>query len=163
GAIVWLASDGTVLGSSGVAPGGPAWLHVLAEATAGSADPATSVALLDSAAAWTQDNWEYLAGAGLIGGGAAITLTGVGGPLGSVMLGGGLVGTGGSVATQKLTTGEVSWAQAAGSGVIDAATGGLGVVAALNPVLRVVVVTEIPRVGQFVPARSASATPAPSP
>src|SRR4029453_10899050 len=118
GPVVWLASDGTVLGSSGVAPGGPAWLHVLAEATAGSADPATSLAVRHSAAAWTQDNWEYLAGAGLIGGGAAITLTGVGGPLGSVMLGGGLVGTGGSVGAQKVTTGEVVWAPAAGAGAV---------------------------------------------
>jgi len=94
-----------------------------------------STTQVGQAAGWAWDNWEYLAAVGFIGLGAVVTLTGVGGPLGVAMITGALWSVGGSIAAQKLTSGQVSWAQAVGSGMLGGALGGLGVMAGLNPVL----------------------------
>ncbi|QWL28507.1 hypothetical protein E2R33_07790 [Rathayibacter toxicus] len=66
---------------------------------------------------WLAHNWEYLAGAAMVIGGGALIATGVGGPIGGM-----LIAAGADVIIQKATTGSVNWTETA----ITAATGGLG-------------------------------------
>ncbi|QOD11223.1 EndoU domain-containing protein [Rathayibacter toxicus] len=66
---------------------------------------------------WLAHNWEYLAGAAMVIGGGALMLTGVGGPVGGM-----LIAAGADVIIQKATTGSMDWTETA----ITAATGGLG-------------------------------------
>ncbi|ALS58051.1 RHS repeat-associated core domain-containing protein [Rathayibacter toxicus] len=70
---------------------------------------------------WLAHNWEYLAGAAMVIGGGALMLTGIGGPIGGM-----LIAAGADVIIQKATTGSVNWTETA----ITAATGGLGELAA---------------------------------
>ncbi|PPI55678.1 RHS repeat-associated core domain-containing protein [Rathayibacter toxicus] len=70
---------------------------------------------------WLAHNWEYLAGAAMVIGGGALIATGVGGPIGGM-----LIAAGADVIIQKATTGSVNWTETA----ITAATGGLGELAA---------------------------------
>ena len=71
-----------------------------------------------AAGEWIGDNWEYLVAGGMVIGGGILMATGVGGPLGLALVSGGL-----DVGLQKLTTGEVNWAQAAGATVTGAVGG----------------------------------------
>ncbi|QWL32686.1 RHS repeat-associated core domain-containing protein [Rathayibacter toxicus] len=66
---------------------------------------------------WLAHNWEYLAGAAMVIGGGALIATGVGGPIGGM-----LIAAGADVIIQKATTGSMDWTETA----ITAATGGLG-------------------------------------
>ncbi|RDH96085.1 RHS repeat-associated protein [Curtobacterium sp. AG1037] len=70
---------------------------------------------------WFKDNWEYVAGGAMVVAGGALMLTGVGGPLGGM-----LIGAGADTIIQKATTGEVNWGQVAVSGAFGAVGGGLG-------------------------------------
>ncbi|QWL30584.1 RHS repeat-associated core domain-containing protein [Rathayibacter toxicus] len=70
---------------------------------------------------WLAHNWEYLAGAAMVIGGGALMLTGIGGPIGGM-----LIAAGADVIIQKATTGSMDWTETA----ITAATGGLGELAA---------------------------------
>nr|WP_274611179.1 RHS repeat-associated core domain-containing protein [Rathayibacter toxicus] len=70
---------------------------------------------------WLAHNWEYLAGGAMVIGGGALIATGVGGPVGGM-----LMAAGADVIIQKATTGSVNWTQTA----VTAATGGLGELAA---------------------------------
>ncbi|QWL32169.1 EndoU domain-containing protein [Rathayibacter toxicus] len=66
---------------------------------------------------WLAHNWEYLAGGAMVIGGGALMLTGVGGPIGGM-----LIAAGADVIIQKATTGSMDWTETA----VTAATGGLG-------------------------------------
>ncbi|PPI51930.1 EndoU domain-containing protein, partial [Rathayibacter toxicus] len=66
---------------------------------------------------WLAHNWEYLAGAAMVIGGGALIATGIGGPVGGM-----LIAAGADVIIQKATTGSVNWTETA----VTAATGGLG-------------------------------------
>ncbi|QWL31149.1 DUF6531 domain-containing protein [Rathayibacter toxicus] len=66
---------------------------------------------------WLAHNWEYLAGAAMVIGGGALIATGIGGPIGGM-----LIAAGADVIIQKATTGSMDWTETA----ITAATGGLG-------------------------------------
>ncbi|KTR51039.1 RHS repeat-associated core domain-containing protein [Curtobacterium oceanosedimentum] len=70
---------------------------------------------------WFKDNWEYVAGGAMVVAGGALMLTGVGGPLGGM-----LIGAGADTIIQKATTGEVNWGQVAVSGAFGMVGGGLG-------------------------------------
>ncbi|MDM7890087.1 DUF6531 domain-containing protein [Curtobacterium caseinilyticum] len=70
---------------------------------------------------WFGDNWEYVAGGAMVVAGGALMLTGVGGPLGGM-----LIGAGADTIIQKATTGEVNWGQVAVSGAFGMVGGGLG-------------------------------------
>ncbi len=59
---------------------------------------------------WARDNWEYLAGAGMILVGGA--LVAFGGPVGG-LIGGSMIGAGIDTIVQKATTGTVAWDQVA--------------------------------------------------
>lgn len=81
---------------------------------------------------WWDQNWEYVvagaaiaAGAVMIAAGAALTLTGVGAPLGLALgVGGGALFSGGvSVATQKITNGSVDWGEVGVQTLIGGASG----------------------------------------
>ena len=71
---------------------------------------------------WADDHAYLIAGAAIVGG-ALLMATGVGGPLGLALISGGV-----DVGLQKFTTGEVNWAQAAGSAALGA-VGGAGLMA----------------------------------
>lgn len=97
----------------------------------------------EDAAEWVGDNWEYIAAGAMIVGGIAVMATGVGGPIGAAMIGGALVGMGGSAGIQKVTTGEVDWGRVAVDGVVGAVGGGVvgalgktARMAAMNPAVR---------------------------
>ncbi|WP_410558215.1 DUF6531 domain-containing protein [Arthrobacter globiformis] len=64
---------------------------------------------------WLGDNWEYLAGGAMVIAGGVLVATGVGGPVGMV-----LIGAGADTIIQKATTGEVNWGQVALSGALGA-------------------------------------------
>jgi len=68
---------------------------------------------------WFADNWEYVAGGAMVVAGGVLVATGVGGPVGMM-----LVGAGADTIIQKATTGEVNWGQVAVSGAFGAVGGG---------------------------------------
>jgi len=75
-------------------------------------------ATLGAVGGWLDRNWEYIAATGMVIVGGIVAVTGAGGPLGVALIGGGLLGAGGSLAAQKSTTGQVNWSQVAVSGAI---------------------------------------------
>lgn len=79
-----------------------------------------------SASDWWSNNWEYVAAGALIVGGIAVMATGVGGPVGAMMIAGALTGAGGSIWSQKSSTGAVDWGRVAVDGAVGAATGLIG-------------------------------------
>lgn len=70
---------------------------------------------------WFANNWEYVAGGAMVLAGGVLLASGVGGPLGAV-----LISAGAETIIQKATTGEVNWGQVAVSGAFGAVGGGLG-------------------------------------
>ncbi|WIE63071.1 DUF6531 domain-containing protein [Curtobacterium sp. MCLR17_032] len=70
---------------------------------------------------WFKDNWEYVAGGAMVVGGGLLMATGVGGPVGMM-----LISAGADTIIQKATTGEVNWGQVAVSGAFGAVGGGFG-------------------------------------
>jgi RHS repeat-associated protein len=91
---------------------------------------------LADAGDWWGENWEYVAAGAAIVSGVALMATGVGGPVGMVIIGaasGALVSGGVSVIQQKASTGDVVWGEvgvdAAIGGVMGGAAAGAGVFA----------------------------------
>jgi RHS repeat-associated protein len=72
---------------------------------------------------WMQDNWEYVAGGAMVVAGGVLIATGVGGPLGMM-----LVSAGADTIIQKATTGDVNWGQVAVTGALGG-FGGAGIAA----------------------------------
>jgi len=72
---------------------------------------------------WWNENWEYVAGGAMVIAGGIMMATGVGGPVGAM-----LIGAGADTIIQKATTGEVNWGEVALSGALGA-FGGAGVAA----------------------------------
>lgn len=70
---------------------------------------------------WFADNWEYVAGGAMVVAGGVLVATGVGGPVGAM-----LISAGADTIIQKATTGEVNWGQVAVSGAFGAVGGGAG-------------------------------------
>ena len=68
---------------------------------------------------WMSDNWEYVVGGLAVAGGVALMATGVGGPLGMMM-----ISAGADTIIQKATTGDVNWGQVGVSFVAGAVGGG---------------------------------------
>ena len=60
---------------------------------------------------WFKNNWEYGAGGAMVVAGGVLIATGVGGPVGMM-----LVSAGADAIIRKATTGEVNWGQVAVSG-----------------------------------------------
>lgn len=75
---------------------------------------------------WWGRNWQYVAAGAAIAAGVAVMATGVGGPIGAAMIGGALMGAGGSTWSQKQSTGTVDWRRVAVAGVGGAVTGLIG-------------------------------------
>ncbi|MDQ1076875.1 DUF6531 domain-containing protein [Microbacterium sp. SORGH_AS_0969] len=67
---------------------------------------------------WWNDNWEYVAGGAMVIAGGVMIATGVGGPVGAM-----LIGAGADTIIQKATTGEVNWGQVALSGAFGLVPG----------------------------------------
>ena len=78
----------------------------------------------DAAGGWLKNNWEYVAGGAMVAAGGVLMATGVGGPLGGVLLGAGI-----DTIAQKATTGSVTWGEVAVSGAAGLVGGGLGAAA----------------------------------
>lgn len=71
------------------------------------------------AGAWIEkNNLEYVIGGAMVVGGGILMATGVGGPVGMMLLAGGA-----DVILQKMATGKVNWAQTAGSTVLGGVAG----------------------------------------
>ncbi|WP_439691435.1 hypothetical protein ACRQ4B_10725 [Curtobacterium sp. SP.BCo] len=70
---------------------------------------------------WFANNWEYVAGGAMVIAGGVLLATGVGGPLGMV-----LISAGADTIIRKATTGEVNWGQVAVSAAFGAVGGGAG-------------------------------------
>ena len=68
---------------------------------------------------WTKNNWEYIAGGAMVIGGVALMATGVGGPVGMM-----LVSAGADTIIQKATTGSVNWGEVGVSFVAGGIGGG---------------------------------------
>ena len=62
---------------------------------------------------WVSNNWEYLAGGAMVIAGGVLVATGVGGPLGGMLIGAGV-----DTIIQKATTGSVDWGQVAVGAVV---------------------------------------------
>jgi hypothetical protein len=91
-----------------------------AGAAALAADAQTS-SIPGGVAGWVEDNWEYLAAAGMIGVGVVVLYTGVGGILVASAMGSGLLGAGGGTAVDKYDTGSVNWTRIALMGGVGGA------------------------------------------
>ena len=74
---------------------------------------------MDATGSWLKDNWEYVAGGAAIVAGVALTATGVGGPVGMM-----LISAGADTIVQKATTGEVNWGEVGVSFAAGAVGGG---------------------------------------
>ena len=72
---------------------------------------------------WMKNNWEYVAGGAMVLAGGVLIATGVGGPVGMM-----LVSAGADTIIQKATTGEVNWGEVAVSGALGG-IGGAGIAA----------------------------------
>ncbi|QWL29793.1 hypothetical protein E2R34_02845 [Rathayibacter toxicus] len=72
---------------------------------------------------WSCKNWEYAAGVAMVGAGGFLMATGIGGPLGVMLIGAGV-----DTIIQKATSGKVEWGEVAVSGALGA-FGGAGVAA----------------------------------
>lgn len=114
---------------------------------------------------WINENKEYIAAAVLVAAGVALMCTGVGGPVGLVLLGaasGALVSAGASIGMQKATTGTVDWGHVGRDALIGGAAGAVGGGAALAakaltasaPVGRVATAFGASRVGTAVSSAS---------
>ncbi|NUU31146.1 DUF6531 domain-containing protein [Arthrobacter sp. C9C5] len=78
---------------------------------------------------WWKNNWEYVAAGAAIVAGVALMCTGVGGPVGLVLMGaasGALVSAGASIGMQKASTGEVDWGHVGRDALIGGAAGAVG-------------------------------------
>ncbi|MEC5193519.1 MULTISPECIES: RHS repeat-associated core domain-containing protein, partial [unclassified Arthrobacter] len=78
---------------------------------------------------WINENKEYIAAAVLVAAGVALMCTGVGGPVGLVLLGaasGALVSAGASIGMQKAATGTVNWGHVGRDALIGGAAGAVG-------------------------------------
>lgn len=131
--------DGTALGTPAGTPEGDPLQPAAGEVMTAGVPP--DAALLGQAAAWVQDNWEYLVAEGvLIAGLVAMSPIGVAylGAAGAAMISGGLVAAGMDAGFQKLTKDQVAWGKAAGSGVIGSGTAALGLIATVSPVLGII-------------------------
>ncbi|MGM1017038.1 MAG: RHS repeat-associated core domain-containing protein, partial [Actinomycetota bacterium] len=73
---------------------------------------------------WWNENWEYVAGGAMVVAGGVMMATGVGGPVGMM-----LIGAGANTIIQKATTGDVNWGEVAISGAFS--FGGAGLVGGL--------------------------------
>ncbi|WP_377700326.1 RHS repeat-associated core domain-containing protein [Paeniglutamicibacter sulfureus] len=69
---------------------------------------------------WWKGNWEYVAGGAMVVAGGALMATGVGGPVGMM-----LIGAGADTIIQKATTGDVNWGQVALTGAVGLVAGPL--------------------------------------
>ncbi|HLS03066.1 MAG TPA: RHS repeat-associated core domain-containing protein, partial [Beutenbergiaceae bacterium] len=70
---------------------------------------------------WVGNNWEYIAGGAMIAVGVGLMLTGIGGPVGAVVMGaasGAFTAGGTSVISQKFSDGEVDWGKVAQEALI---------------------------------------------
>ncbi len=72
---------------------------------------------------WLKNNWEYVAGGAMVLAGGILIATGVGGPVGMM-----LVSAGADTIIQKATTGHVNWGEVAVSGALGG-IGGAGIAA----------------------------------
>ncbi|ODA90440.1 hypothetical protein ATY41_02085 [Leifsonia xyli subsp. xyli] len=68
---------------------------------------------------WLKDNWEYVAGGAMVVAGGILMATGVGGPVGLM-----LIGAGADTIIQKATTGEVNWGPVAMGAAFGMVPGG---------------------------------------
>jgi RHS repeat-associated protein len=110
-------------------------------------------------------HWEYIAAGLAVAVGVALMFTGVGGPVGMILIGaasGALISGGLSVGVQKAKTGTVNWGQAGRDALIGGAAGAVGGGAALAakaltasaPVGRVAAAFGASRVGTAVSSAS---------
>jgi len=76
---------------------------------------------VEQAGDFVSENIDYIAAGALVVGGAALMVTGVGGPLGMAMIGAGV-----DAGIQKFTTGGVDWGSVAVNGAIGLVSGGVG-------------------------------------
>ena len=104
----------------------PLGLRPLSEVELAAHIDAINNGMFERAGDWVVDNWEYIAAGALIVAGAAIMLTGVGGPIGAAMIGGALLSGGLSAGSQRMFAGQVDWGQVGIDMAIGAAGGGLG-------------------------------------
>ena len=74
---------------------------------------------IHAAGHWLKNNWEYVAGGAMVIAGGALIATGVGGPLGVM-----LISAGADTIIQKATTGNVNWGEVMISGAMGAWGGG---------------------------------------
>lgn len=99
----------------------PLGLHPLSDADLATYRDQMGRNFFEQAGDFVSENIDYIAAAALVVGGAALMVTGVGGPLGMAMIGSGI-----DAGIQKYTTGGVNWGQVALDGAIGLVSGGVG-------------------------------------
>lgn len=78
---------------------------------------------------WAAAHRDLVVAGALVIGGVAVMCTGIGGPVGAAMIGGGLLSAGVSTGVQDVTTGQVDWGQVGVDALIGALSGGAGAAA----------------------------------
>lgn len=125
----WAANPYSYAGNNPLALSDPTGLHPVSDAQLrawNAAHPGALASAWHATKAWLGDNWEYIAAGAGVAAGAALMCTGVGGPVGLILIGaasGALIGGGASIAQQKATTGTINWGTV-GKETLNGAIGG---------------------------------------
>jgi YD repeat-containing protein len=122
----WAANPYSYAGNNPLAFSDPTGLHPLSDDDLRKQTQGWLQGAWDATTNWLGDNWEYVAGGAMVVAGGVLMATGVGGPVGAM-----LIGAGADTIIQKATTGTVNWGEVALSGALGA-VGGVGVAARLG-------------------------------
>ncbi|NII40584.1 RHS repeat-associated protein [Curtobacterium flaccumfaciens] len=96
----------------------PTGLRPLTDQELTAYDDSVSRGAFAAAGDFMADNWEYFAGGAMVVAGGVLMATGVGGPVGMM-----LISAGADTIIQKATTGEVNWGEVAVSGALGGFSG----------------------------------------
>ncbi len=122
----WAANPYSYAGNNPLAFTDPTGLRPLTDAQLKAQTEGWASKAWSATTTWVGENWEYLAGGAMVVAGGVMMATGVGGPVGAM-----LISAGADTIIQKATTGNVNWGEVALSGALGG-VGDFGVAARLG-------------------------------
>ncbi|MEO7016365.1 MAG: RHS repeat-associated core domain-containing protein, partial [Leifsonia sp.] len=118
----WAGNPYSYAGNNPLAFTDPTGLHPLTDAQLKKQTQGWLAGAWDATTNWVGNNWEYIAGGAMVVAGGVLMVTGVGGPVGAMLL-----SAGADTIIQKATTGHVNWGEVAVSGALGGIGGGAAI------------------------------------